>query len=300
MMRKIFPLCVLAAAAWAADEKAPAKPAIDLANLPPDTIVATVNGKKMTADQVRKMVAGIPAQAQEAFTKDPKQFMQEYAWYINLQAAAEKLGLAEQSPYREILAFNRMLTLVQAEWNHEYSQILVMPDEQKKFYDEHPERFRETQAKMIYIPFTSGSSEDEAKAKAQQAVQQARGGVDFVKLVKEFSQDKASAGQNGDIGMPIRTTTTQIPETMRNAVLALKSGQVSDPVRHENGYYIFRAESAGVLPYEKVKDEIFKELKDVGFNRWKEKTKAQSSVQFDNEAFFQTIKQQAQTKPNGQ
>ena len=131
-------------------------------------------------------------------------------------------------------------------------------------------------------------------------MQQARGGVDFVKLVKEFSQDKASAGQNGDIGMPVRKTTTQIPETMRNAVLALKAGQVSDPVRHENGYYIFRAESAGVLPYEKVKDEIYKELKDVGFNRWKEKTKAQSSVQFDNEAFFQSIKQQAQTKPNGQ
>ena len=114
MMRKIFALCILAVAVWAADEKAPAKPAIDSASLPPDTIVATVNGKKMTADQVRKMVAGIPAQAQQAFTKDPKQFMQEYAWYMNLQAAAEKLGFAEQSPYKEILAFNRMLTLVQA------------------------------------------------------------------------------------------------------------------------------------------------------------------------------------------
>ena len=60
MMRKIFPFSILAVAVWAADEKAPAKPAIDLASLPPDTIVATVNGKKMTADQVRKMVAGIP------------------------------------------------------------------------------------------------------------------------------------------------------------------------------------------------------------------------------------------------
>ena len=57
MMRKIFPLCILAAAAWAADEKSPAKPAIDLANLPPDTIVATVNGKKLTADEVRKQRA---------------------------------------------------------------------------------------------------------------------------------------------------------------------------------------------------------------------------------------------------
>ena len=52
-----------------------------LGDVPPDTIVATVNGQKMTADEVRKMVAGIPAQAPEAFTTDPKQFMKEYAWY---------------------------------------------------------------------------------------------------------------------------------------------------------------------------------------------------------------------------
>ena len=65
-------------------------------------------------------------------------------------------------------------------------------------------------------------------------------------------------------------------------------------MRHQNGYYIFRAESAGVLPYEKVKDEIYKELKDVGFNEWKEKTKAQSSVQFENEAFFRASSQQPQ------
>ena len=60
-------------------------------------------------------------------------------------------------------------------------------------------------------------------------------------------------------------------------VLALKAGQVSEPFRHQNGYYVFRAESAGVLPFEKVKDEIYKELKDVGFAEWKEKTKAESS-----------------------
>ena len=270
-----------------------------LAEVEPGAIVATINGKKMTADEVRKMVAGIPAQAQQAFANDPKKFMQEYAWYMNLQAEAEKQALGEKSPYKEILAFNRMLTLVQAKWNHEYLQVNVTPEEQKKFYDEHVDRFRETKAKLIYLPFTGEGGEAEAKAKAEKVAQQARGGVEFVKLVKEYSQDQTSAGQNGDIGMPIRKTTTQIPETMRNAVLALKAGQVSDPVRYENGYYVFRAESVDVLPYEKVKDDIYKELKDVGYKKWMEKTQAQSSVQFENEAFFQSIKQQAQTKPDG-
>jgi len=290
-MRKCLVVVGLATLVLAADEK----PATA-----PDAVVAVVNGRKMTADEVKKMVAGIPAQAQQAFQKDPKQFMQEYAWYTNLQAFAEKSKLQEQSPYREILAFNRMLTLVQAEWNDAYLQVEVTPEQQKKYYDEHTDKYRESKAKMIYLPFGADGGEGEAKAKAEKVVQQARGGVDFVKLVKDYSQDSTSAAQNGDIGIGIRSTTTQVPELIRNIILTLKPGQVSEPLRHQNGYYIIRVESAGVLPYEKVKDEIYKELKDVGFNQWKEKTKAQSSVQFENEAFFQSIKEQSQQKASSQ
>lgn len=291
MIRNSLVILGLSAVLFAADEK----PATA-----PDAIVAVVNGRKMTADEVKKMVAGIPTQAQTAFQNDPKQFMQEYAWYMNLQASAEKGALHEQSPYKEILAFNRMLTLVQAELSDGYLKVEVTPEQQKKYYDEHADKYREAKAKMIYLPFGVDGAEEDAKAKAEKVVQQARGGVDFVKLVKENSQDSASAAQNGDIGLGIRSTTTQVPEVMRNVILTLKPGQVSDPIRHQNGYYVVRVESAGVLPYDKVKDEIYKELKDVGFNQWKDKTKAQSSVQFENEAFFQSIKQQSQQKTNGQ
>src|SRR5436189_1556269 len=112
MTVKTFCLCALTATVLSAQNKPAAAPA--LAEVEPGAIVATINGKKMTADEVRKMVAGIPAQAQQAFANDPKKFMQEYAWYMNLQAEAEKQALGEKSPYKEILAFNRMLTLVQA------------------------------------------------------------------------------------------------------------------------------------------------------------------------------------------
>jgi parvulin-like peptidyl-prolyl isomerase len=274
-------LLTLAVSMFAADDK----PAVA-----PDAVVAIVNGQKMTADDIRKMIAGLPGQVQNAFTNDPKQFMKEYAWYQVQQASAIKNGLETQSPWKELLAFQRMMTLVQAEWNDAYLRVEVTPEQQQKYYELNKEKYRETKAKLIYIPFTDAASEAESKAKAEKVAQQARGGADFVKLVKEYSQDSASAAQNGDIGTPVRSSTTQIPEPMRNAILALKTGQVSEPLRHQNGYYVFRAESAGVLPYEKVKDEIYKELKDVGFNEWKEKTKAQSSVQFENEAFFKSIK----------
>ena len=101
-----------------------------------------------------------------------------------------KNGLDAQSPWKELLAFQRMMTLVQAEWNDAYLRVEVTPEQQQKFYESNKEKYRETQAKLIYIPFTDEASEAEAKAKAQKVAQQARGGVDFVKLVKEFRRTR--------------------------------------------------------------------------------------------------------------
>ena len=263
----------------------------------PDTVVAVVNGNKVTADEIRKLVAAQPPQIQQAFANDPKQFMKEHAWYLVQSAWAIKQGLHERSPVKEMLEFQRTLTLVQAAWTEAHTNVLVLPEQQKAHYDKNQSKYREVQAKLIYLPFSGSAPEDEVKAKAEKVVKEARSGADFVKLVQEYSQDSASKAKNGDMGLSIRPTTKQIPEPMRNAILALQPGQVSDPIRHQNGYYVFRAESAGVLPFEKVKDEIYVELKDIGFNEWKEKTKAESSVQFTNEAFFNTVKQQQQQAP---
>jgi hypothetical protein len=260
----------------------------------PDAVVAVVNGRKVTAEEIRKLAAALPGPIQKAFIDDPKQFMKEHAWYLVQSAWALKEGLHERSPWKESLDFQRTMTLVQAAWNEAHTNVLVLPEQQKAHYDKNQAKYREVKAKLIYLPFSGSTPEDEVKTKAEKIVKEARGGADFVKLVQEYSQDSASKAQNGDMGLSIRSTTKQIPEPMRNAILALQPGQVSDPIRHQNGYYVFRAESAGVLPFEKVKDEIYVELKDIGFNEWKEKTKAESSVQFTNEAFFQSVKQQQQ------
>jgi parvulin-like peptidyl-prolyl isomerase len=266
--------------------------------VPADAVVATVNGRKITAGEIRAMVAAMPKNVQAAYERDPKQFMREYAWYSRLVAMAEQNGLEKKSPYKEALEFQRMLTLVNAQLNEGNQAVQVRPEQQQAHYEQNKERYKEARAKLIYIPFsaTPGDAggkkvltESEAKAKAEKLVQQARSGADFVKLVKEHSEDPGSAANDGDLGMAVRPTTQQVPEPMRNAILALKPGEISEPIRHENGYYIFLLDSAGVLPYEKVKDEIYKELKEIGFKQWQDKTKSEASVQFENEAFFQNV-----------
>jgi hypothetical protein len=275
------------------------------AEVKPDGVVAVVNGKKLTAEEVKNMVASVPAQAQQAFANNPQQFMKEYAWYMLIQALAEKAEVDKRSPYKERLEFQRMLTLVQAMYDVAMQDVIVTRDDEQAYYKNNSEKFKEVQAKLIYIPYSTDAAkaapggkkiltDSEAKAKAELISKQAKSGSDFVKLVKEHSEDPGSVAQNGDIGIGIRSTTTHIPEPMRNAILVLKQGQVSDPIRHENGYYVFRAESVGVLPYEKVREEIYKELKQIGFREWQKKTQSEAAIQFTNEDFFRNFAKDVQ------
>jgi peptidyl-prolyl cis-trans isomerase C len=270
----------------------------------PDAVVAVVNGVKVTAEDVKNMVANIPPQMQQAFATNPQQFMREYAWYMRIEALAEKAGLDKRSPYKERLEFQKMLTLVQAMYDQALTDVTVTRDTELEYYRENEQKYKETQAKLIYIPFSAADAtpaggkkvltEVEARAKAESIAKQARAGADFIKLVKENSEDPGSVSQNGDIGVGIRSTTTHVPEPMRNAILALTQGQISDPIRHENGYYVFRAESVGVLPYEKVREEIYKELKQTGFRKWQQKTQSESAIQLANEEFFRNLAKDVQ------
>jgi hypothetical protein len=260
------------------------------ADLKPDTVVAVLNGQSYTAEQIQRLVAAIPnSQAQAAFRNDPKQFLRDHAFYLVLQKWAEARKLDQQTPYKETLEFGRMFTLANAALNAAMQGIDVEPAEVKKAYEASKESYREARIRLIYIGFSDAKSEAAAKAKAATAAKRARAGEDFAKLVKEYSEDPGSKAQDGDPGFVIRRTSEQPPEAMRKPILAGKAGEVLEPLRHENGYYIIRVESNDVLPFEKVQQEIYLAIRDTKFREWQESTKAKATVQFQNEAFFQNV-----------
>lgn len=253
--------------------------------IPGSTVVATLNGRKFTADDIRNLVAASPKQVQAYFQQNPKQFLRDHAYYLVLYDYALKNGIDKKSPYKEALELQRVLFLTQAAMNHRLSMTDVGPEDQRKFYEANSAKFREARVRMIYVPFDGSGQEDEAKAKAEGIAKRARAGEDFVKLAKESSGDPVGAG--GDF--TVRPDSGQPPPAMKEVLLNQKAGTVAGPLRHDNGYYVFRVESADVLPYEKVRDEIYKDLQNSRFNEWQQQQRSSVSVQFDNEAFFQSI-----------
>jgi parvulin-like peptidyl-prolyl isomerase len=151
----------------------------------------------------------------------------------------------------------------------------------QKRYEANREKYKQIRVKAIRVPFAP--DEKQAKAKADRLVAQARRGADFVKLVRENSDDEASRAKDGEFGV-VRLSDSN--DTVRLAVFSLKQGEISDPVRQDKAFYIFRAEEIGYRPLSEVHNEIFGELQAEQRKLWLDGVSGKSKVRNVNPAFL--------------
>lgn len=119
----------------------------------------------------------------------------------------------------------------------------MTPDEQKlrKFHEEHAANYaveeRRHVSQIVITPDNAAETMDDAKARAEALVQRLRKGEAFAQLVAELSQDAVSAQQGGDLGWVTRGVLNKAVE---DALFALESGAVSDPVQTAEGFHILK------------------------------------------------------------
>ncbi len=283
-------MALLAQSPQPPSQPAPRVPA--LMGLPPETVVATVDGFKVTAAQLQVILRALsPAQQEEAL-KAPQVFLGQFGLMRKLSEQAEKEGLDQKTPTREQMAYNRMLALAQAKLSEGEAGISVTPQDVKDFYEGNRDLFTTARVRVIYIPFSSAPgtagkkvlSEKEARAKADKLYAELAAGADFIKMVKEHSEDATSASKDGDFGTLRRSD--QLPEEVKSAVFALKPGQVSKPVHQPNGFYLFRADEVSTEPLEKVSDRVINDLRNSRFNQWVESVQKSVQVKIESTAAF--------------
>lgn len=272
-------------AAWA-QSPAPPAAAPSMPELPDQTVIATFDdGVKLTMGDFRRLVAALPPQNQQAALRDRATFLKQWAFMRKLAKLAEGHKLDQESPTKESLEYYRLQILSTAELNHANNLIVVEPDEMVKHYDVNKEKYKTVRVKAIYIAFSpdgkKGPTEAQAKAKAEKVLAQIRAGGDFVKLVKEHSDDETSRAKNGDFAA--LRPSDNIPDAIRTAVFALKQGEVTEPVRQPSGFYLLRADEVAYRPFSQVREEIFNDLKQQRYAQWLEKTNREAAVNLNPE-----------------
>lgn len=125
--------------------------------------------------------------------------------------------------------------------NVEESQLQTYFAEQKA---KNPEKYVQgEQRRVSHILFTVNDPNEDAavKAKAEDIYKRVKAGEDFALLAKQFSQDKASAQQAGDLGWSERKVWVA---PFADAAFAMQPNEIRGPVKTQFGYHILKLDGA--------------------------------------------------------
>jgi peptidyl-prolyl cis-trans isomerase D len=123
-------------------------------------------------------------------------------------------------------------------------QIDVTDEDLSQYFDEHqddytrPARVHLSYIRVSRVPDAADSAAALTRADSVRA--ELRGGADFTELAARESADSASRQNGGDLG---EVTLGSHVSEFADAAMALRPGQISDPVLTDFGYHIIRLES---------------------------------------------------------
>lgn len=268
----------------------PAPPAA----ITPDTIVAEVNGKKYTAADLDKLIEMLPQQYQQVARTRPQMLSQLFLMQ-KLADDAQKAGLDQKSPFKEQLEMQRIQVLGTAELSNVANTMPVNGDDEQKYYKDNPDKFKEVKVRVIYIAYNANPAkaasggqklltEEEAKAKIEDLANQIKAGTDFGKLARENSDDKNSGAKDGDLG--VIKQDSAYPKAIKDAVFALKQGEVSAPIKQPNGFYLMRAEEITQKSFNEVVTQVAQDVRQEKYQEWLKGVQAQYNLKVENPAYF--------------
>ncbi len=139
-------------------------------------------------------------------------------------------------------------------------KVEVTDEKLKAFYDEQSAQYSTPERRKIsHILFEVNDKQDEKTAleKAHQA-QAVLKSKDFAVVAAELSDDKITGKEGGDLGL---FNAGVMDKDFDTAALALKKGDVSEPVKSAFGYHLIKVTEltlAEIKPFDSVKAEVSK------------------------------------------
>jgi peptidyl-prolyl cis-trans isomerase D len=105
-------------------------------------------------------------------------------------------------------------------------------------------------------------TEEEIRKKAQEIADRAKGGEgkqaeDFAKLARETSEDAKSKSSGGDIGWVKKDDKRDLDDPL-NTALNLKPGEVSQPIKKGDKYYILKVTERKVATFDEARPQLLK------------------------------------------
>ena len=235
----------------------------------PDKVVATIGGKPITAKQAADLLKPLRPEDRKRFESDVPKLVQQIYLETQLADKATEMKLDTQTPWKEQLDISRANILTQAYLSKMSAQ--APGQDPKAYYDAHLADYDQIKLSGILIGFsppgTPASSpgvhrtDAQAQEKANDLSKKIKSGGDFSALARTDSDNQQSSARGGELGT-VTLADQQLPADVKQVVSTMQTGQVSEPVRVNNGFYIFKVDNRSKLPFEQVRTSIVQKLQN--------------------------------------
>jgi peptidyl-prolyl cis-trans isomerase C len=238
---------VMVSACTQPSSDAPKAAAVAVATKP---AVATVNGKKLSAELFDTFIQAVTSAGHQPPTDEQKTQLVDQLVNMTLAAqAAEKDGLQKDPAVQARLELLRTQILAEAASEKYVKAHPVSESELKAEYDAQVAAMpREYKARHILV---------ETKETAESVIRDLQAGGDFAKLASTESKDTGSAQNGGDLGWFSPGTMVK---PFADAVGKLEKGQLTpEPVQSEFGWHVIQLEDVRnpqVPEFEQVKPQV--------------------------------------------
>jgi parvulin-like peptidyl-prolyl isomerase len=235
---------------------------------PPDKVIISVGDRKVTYAEYNRIVDALPENYRAAARgASKKQFADNLVQMLALSQEGRRQKLDQGETYKTMLAYQSENILAGLMFTELGKNIKASDAEIRKYYDEHPSEFERAKASHILIRFQGSPvpvrtgqqelTEAAALTKAQALLKRIKAGEDFAKLAQAESDDTGTGAKSGDLGEFGRG---QMVAPFDQAAFAMKTGEVSDPVKTQFGYHIIKLESRNKVSFEEAKPGLEKKL----------------------------------------
>ena len=218
-------------------------------------ILAKVNGKEITQDDINFMFANLNPEIASQFVgpEGEKRLLEEAVNQKLLLNYANELNFEEEESFKKELNKLKENLLSQFMIRQILEKITVSDEEAKEFYDNNQDYFvTKEQVRASHILVNDNEKADELFEKISN-------GENFEELAKEHSSCPSSS-VGGDLNFFRKGQ--MVPE-FEEAAFNLSIGEISKPVKTQFGYHIIKLtdkKDASVQDFENVKTSILQNL----------------------------------------
>ncbi|HWQ54614.1 MAG TPA: peptidylprolyl isomerase [Bryobacteraceae bacterium] len=270
-----------------ADRPAAQGPA--LAALPPDKVILAVEGEKITAAELDRVINVLPEQTKAKARGEGRREFAEDLVRMKLLAQEARRRKLDQSPeFQAQIAFQTENLLAAKIFQEMAKNAPVDEAAALAWYEKHKAESESVKASHILIrmkgsplpvkPEQKDMSEEEARSKAEEIRKKLAAGADFAAIAKAESDDPVSGANGGDLGT---FGHGQMVPSFEEAAFAMKAGEISQPVRSQFGYHIIKVEEKKAKTFAELRPEIEQRLRPEMARQKLEEMRKTAAVTFE-------------------